>query len=123
VIHNGLLRFDEEIPSTHFYGADICLQARSKGLKCYAIDAYCYHNSLLQSRSDSDLPPGFYLAKRYLRRKWRKEFPIATTSSLLLLRRTIIVNALRSYYGKVVAAIPLRLRKPVRPIYYRLFPR
>jgi len=41
------LRFrDERITGFHFYGADICMNAKSKGLHNFAIDAYCYHNSL-----------------------------------------------------------------------------
>ena len=116
VIHNdGQLTFDERIPSTHFYGADICLQARLRGLKCYAIDAYCHHNSTLAAHSEADLPPGFLLAERYIRRKWRKQLPISTTSALLLPRRTLIHLA-------VARAIPGWVRRPLRPIYHALFP-
>ena len=39
------LRFDERLPGFHLYGTDICLQARSKGLKNYIIPAFCIHNS------------------------------------------------------------------------------
>jgi hypothetical protein len=40
------LRFTEnKLDGFHFYGGDICLQARKKGLQSYAIDAYCFHNS------------------------------------------------------------------------------
>ncbi|HBH47737.1 MAG TPA: hypothetical protein DDX98_03820 [Bacteroidales bacterium] len=39
------LKFDEYLGGFHFYGADICLQARQKRLKCYAIDAPIQHLS------------------------------------------------------------------------------
>lgn len=39
------LRFDEDLGGFHFYGADICLQARRQGLGCYAIDACLEHLS------------------------------------------------------------------------------
>lgn len=40
------LRFSQnKIDGFHFYGGDICVQSMKKGLKNYAIDAYCFHNS------------------------------------------------------------------------------
>jgi hypothetical protein len=39
------LRFDEELGGFHFYGADLCLQARQRGAGCYAIDACLEHLS------------------------------------------------------------------------------
>ena len=40
------LRFDEKtFNHWHWYGADFCLQAKQKGLKNYAIDATCVHES------------------------------------------------------------------------------
>lgn len=43
---NNQLRFDEKVfDHYHWYGADICLQALSSGLKNYAIDAECLHLS------------------------------------------------------------------------------
>lgn len=40
------LRFDEKtFDHYHWYGADICLQAKSKGLVNFAIDAACIHDS------------------------------------------------------------------------------
>ncbi len=39
------LRFDETLGGFHFYGADLCLQARQRGAGCYAIDACLEHLS------------------------------------------------------------------------------
>jgi len=39
------LRFDENLGGYHFYGADLCLQARMKGMECYAVDAPVGHLS------------------------------------------------------------------------------
>lgn len=40
------LRFDDSLMSGwHFYGANICLKALSKGLNNFSIDAYVYHKS------------------------------------------------------------------------------
>lgn len=46
VIRNSCqLCFDESLGGYHLYGADICLQAERKGMKCYAIDAPLTHLS------------------------------------------------------------------------------
>jgi hypothetical protein len=79
VRNDGKLLFDEEIPATHLYGADICLQASSQGMGCYAINAYCHHNSI---NSNPDTPE-FRLAAKYMQEKWKKRLPILTTCTLL----------------------------------------
>ncbi len=68
------LQFDEKLPGFHLYGADICLEARRKGLKCYAISAFCVHNSNGLDR----LPPSYSRAYFYMRDKWRNQLPIRT---------------------------------------------
>lgn len=73
------LEFDENIPSNHFYGADICLQAKARGQVCYAINAPCYHNSNTPRR----LPADFHIASKYVKRKWKKTLPIVTTCAIL----------------------------------------
>lgn len=80
LITRGDLKFDEDIPSTHFYGVDICLQARLQGRKCYAIDAYCHHNSGLPL---GVLPNDFFLARDYIRHKYEHLLPIATTCTII----------------------------------------
>lgn len=66
--------FDESIPNNHFYGADLCLQCKKKGMKSYAISAYVHHNSTTRwVQSD------FYEAATVLYKKYPEELPIATT--------------------------------------------
>ena len=76
--NNDGLKFDKDIPSNHLYGADICLQAQSRGQKCYAINAYCHHNSITRS-----LPADFHLAADYIKIKWESCLPIVTTCAIL----------------------------------------
>jgi len=68
------LRFDQGLEHFHFYGADLCLTAHSRGLRSYAISAFCVHNSNYQLV----LPREFYTAYRYFKRKWRAELPVQT---------------------------------------------
>lgn len=76
--NNDGLKFDEDIPANHLYGADICLQAQSRGQKCYAIDAYCHHNSRTRS-----LPADFHVAANYIKTKWETCLPVVTTCAIL----------------------------------------
>jgi hypothetical protein len=69
------LRFDEGLPHFHLYGADICLRAAMRGMKSYAISAFCVHNTY-QSYA---LPKEFYECCEYMRRMWRTSLPIQTT--------------------------------------------
>lgn len=40
------LRFsDKDLSGFHFYGTNICVNSHQKGLKTFAIDAYCHHKS------------------------------------------------------------------------------
>jgi hypothetical protein len=68
------LRFDENLPGYHLYGTDICLEARRQGMKCYAISAFCIHNS----NGLAMLPLAYLKAFLYVRRKWRAHLPILT---------------------------------------------
>lgn len=69
------LRFDESLPHFHFYGADICLRAAERGMKSYAISAFCLHNTYQNFR----LPAEFYECCEHIRRVWKKSLPIETT--------------------------------------------
>ena len=68
------LRFDPGLDHFHFYGADLCLEARARGLRSYAISAFCVHNGNYQLV----LPPEFYQAYGYFKGKWRAELPVQT---------------------------------------------
>ena len=68
------LRFDETLPHFHLYGTDICMRAASRGLRSYAISAFCVHNTA-QIR---ELPEEFYQCYRHVKRVWRRYLPIQT---------------------------------------------
>jgi Glycosyltransferase like family len=68
------LRFDDNLPQFHFYGADICLTAKQRGMPSYVIPAFCIHNS----SQGSVLPEEFYECYHYFKAKWKSELPICT---------------------------------------------
>jgi hypothetical protein len=79
LITRGDLVFDEQFEQD-FYGADICMQAKQQGRKCYAINAYCEHNSC---RSFGGRTESFYESEKKFREKWKSQLPIATTCSIV----------------------------------------
>ena len=66
------LRFDPEL-GFHLYGADLCLQARSRGFAAVALEAPCLHRS-----RNVAVPESFYPAARSFTRKWAGRLPVAT---------------------------------------------
>jgi glycosyltransferase involved in cell wall biosynthesis len=68
------VRFDEQLRGYHLYGADICFEARRLGRKCYAIPAFCVHNTDIGGA----LPLQFWKCYLYMRRKWIRQLPIVT---------------------------------------------
>jgi len=68
------VRFDENIPGYHMYGTDICLEAQRRGLKTYAISAFCIHNT----NGYGMLPWQFWKAYLRMRRKWKPVLPVIT---------------------------------------------
>jgi hypothetical protein len=73
------LRFDDHLPHFHLYGTDICLQAAKRDMNCYAISAFCIHNTV----QCLVLPPEFYESCNYMRRVWKDYLPIRTTCTEL----------------------------------------
>jgi len=69
------LRFDERLRHFHLYGTDICMAAGQRGLRCYAIPAFCIHNT----EQLLTLPQEFYECHRQIKRKWREHLPIHTS--------------------------------------------
>ena len=69
------LRFDESLPHFHLYGADICLRAAKRGMKSYAISAFCIHNT----HQNLILPKEFYECCKHIKRVWKDCLPIQTT--------------------------------------------
>jgi hypothetical protein len=74
VRRSSSLRFDSMLPGFHLYGTDICLQAKSQGLRSYIVPAFCLHNSNGIAR----LPADFWRAWFYLRHKWWRFLPVTT---------------------------------------------
>jgi hypothetical protein len=66
------LRFDPVL-GFHLYAADLCLQARERGLAVVALGAPCHHNSRRVG-----LPESFFPSARHFARKWAHRLPIAT---------------------------------------------
>lgn len=74
--------FDEDIPTAHLYGADLCLGYNIRGMKSYAIDLFCHHNSTVGGK----VPDDFEQAKDYIRKKYYEIpslFPIHTTCTII----------------------------------------
>lgn len=69
------LKFDYTLPHFHFYGTDICLRAAQKGMKSYAISAFCMHNT----QQGFVLPKEFYESCKHIKRVWKDCLPIQTT--------------------------------------------
>ena len=68
------LKFDWRIPGFHMYGTDICYEAKRRGKNCFAIAAFCIHNT----RQYGLLPWQFWRSYLAMRRKWKSQLPIRT---------------------------------------------
>ena len=75
--------FDESQPNYHFYGVDLCLQAAAGGRRCYAIEAFCYHNARPRQDRRAAPLPDFLAGCDYMRRKWHDRLPILTTCTVI----------------------------------------
>ncbi|HTY85969.1 MAG TPA: glycosyltransferase [Candidatus Acidoferrum sp.] len=69
------LNFDPRIAGFHMYGTDICLEAKRRGKKCYAIAALSIHNT----NQYWMLPWQFWKGYWAMRKKWRAQLPVKTT--------------------------------------------
>lgn len=74
VNRNCGIRFDEKLPGFHLYGADIVLEARRSGLRCYVAELPVIHNS----RPVRTLGAEYAKAYRYMQRKWAALLPVDT---------------------------------------------
>jgi hypothetical protein len=87
--------FDGRLPGFHLYGTDICLEARKRGLRSYAVPAFCIHNA----SGWTFLPVGYWRAYFYLRRKWWDQLPVTTPCAVIQRRPTPVVAVpLRALY-------------------------
>lgn len=67
------LRFDQTYTGFHFYGVDICMQARAAGYSVYAATLPIIHYGKYSASFIQDRRYWTYL--RYLHNKWRLRFP------------------------------------------------
>lgn len=93
------LGFDEGLPHFHFYGTDICMAAAKKGMKCYAISAFCVHNA----KQYFSYPEDFYGGYRYIKRIYKEHLPIQT-SCIRITRfdSDLYLRQLRRAYSRIV---------------------
>ena len=108
------IRYDDvNFDHYHFYGADICLYAVSKGLKNYAVDVDCYHlsdgqqNLIHPAHQKSFLEHGSRLFK-----KWRDRIPYfrTTTSSFYGPEKTWCPLIFHDVNRKFGTKVPLEIR-------------
>lgn len=92
------LRFDEQLPGFHLYGTDICLEAQSRGMKNYVVSAFCIHNS----NGIGTLPPAFWEAYGYMRKKWWGQLPVRTCCTEISRLRPPVLGALRSSIRRAI---------------------
>ncbi|MGB6691507.1 MAG: hypothetical protein WBE76_27030 [Terracidiphilus sp.] len=93
------LRFDDQLPHFHFYGADICLRAASMGMKSYAISAFCVHNT----HQPLVLPREFYECCKHIKRVWKAYLPIQTTCiRITAFNLSVYTRRLREVYLRYI---------------------
>lgn len=89
------LSFDPDLPGFHCYGVDICLSARARGLRSYALDALVWHkyrdsngklilsakeSSKIRNRETAEFRDEYMAATEYIRGKWKEFLPFHGTS-------------------------------------------
>lgn len=72
---SSALKFGETLTDFHLYGPDICLAAQKRGMRSYAISAFCIHNAQL----NLILPATFYASYKEFKKTWKSELPVQTT--------------------------------------------
>jgi hypothetical protein len=65
-------------PASHVNRADLCLQAREKGLAAVALDALCFHN-----QRAVELPPDFETTGGAFAAKWELRLTVSTTCAVV----------------------------------------
>lgn len=96
------LAFDEDLGGFHFYGADICLEALTKGLTNFAVDACVQHLS-----PGGKVDTSFYEAMDKLYQKWKTQNP-----PLSVIETTCKVCRLKSgFTGRIAYEIARFKRK------------
>lgn len=86
-------KFDEEtFTSFHFYGADLCLQALSRGLNNYVVDIPTTHYSDKGKRSiEKTTKDVFKQEMKKLKKKWQDKHPVIRTTTVRLTEEKNII--------------------------------
>jgi hypothetical protein len=97
------LRFDPGLPTFSCYGADICLEARSRNLENFVVDAPCFHQGKnIQGR----LPKGEFKDRAYIVRKWKKYLPVRTLSGTIDRRRSYRAYRIKQFFRGLLLTSP-----------------
>ena len=109
---NNELRFGEYLDHFHFYGADICLTAKSKKLKNYAVKLSFKHCS----NGSDNLKNGGY--KHYIEQSqkfyahWKEKFPrITTTTAIFEEKETYFTIGELYNYKPIKISVEPKLQK------------
>lgn len=117
------LAFDQQMSGFHLYGADICLQARNRGLTNYAFSALGIHNT----NGIAVLPWAYWQSYLQVRKKWHQYLPVMTPCmpitrgigpALRYLVRNLPSRVLRKKTGRRIAdpvKLLAELQGPARP--------
>jgi len=73
------LQFDVTVPSFFGYATDLCLQASSRGLHNFAVDAPCFH----QAKNRKKMAKEFHLVWEFMLDKWKDVLPVYTLSGTM----------------------------------------
>jgi GT2 family glycosyltransferase len=102
------LHFDPSLPYFHLYGTDICMSAREKGMECFAIPAFCIHNTNQLVR----LPREFYECYYHIRKRWRKSLPIFTSCmKVSRFNEDVYIRKVREFVNNVLGKTKVGQRR------------
>ncbi len=109
------LYFDDTLPYFHFYGTDICMAAADRGMKCYAISNFCFHNSNQTVLYPKEFLKGYFHIKAH----WRKYLPIRTSCTKIdrfnyRLYKSYIIQLLKYPFLKKAGKIRRRVKDPLK---------
>lgn len=98
------LRFATSLPGFHFYGADICLRALSRGMYNYVVPGLCVHNTQL----NPTLPREFYISYEHFKNIWLAALPIHT-SCITVSRGNLPMyyRRFREFYIRAIQRTPI----------------
>lgn len=81
IVHSDVfksgLRFDDRF-RFHFYGADLCMQARNLGFEVYAMQLACKHKS--KTLNGDVISPEYFRSVDLFEEKWKRSLPIRTST-------------------------------------------